>query len=103
MYKKIFQGFKVTFSDDGIEILDSYKLVNPEYMKSLLDEMKNDEKASKYFIRSNRSYVNEWISHNVLYYLGIAKERTQHVNLEPNLKWYYKVAYFIIGSIFKIF
>lgn len=46
------------------------------------------------FTRSISSLVKEWQSHNLLYRLRIAKDRTKDVDLECPQKWYYKIAYF---------
>lgn len=47
--------------------------------------------------------VNEWSVHNLLYSLGIQKDRTKDVDLNINQHWYIKVGYFLLSPIYFIF
>ena len=75
---------------ENLHIVDSYKISKWNMLKIL----KNRDCVLE---RSNFSLLLEWASHNLLYDLHIARERTKDVDLEYPQKWYYKVAYFIIG------
>ena len=101
--KKIFSGFKVDLSENNIHIWDSYKCKKSEDIESIINEIRNDPDASKYMKRSNISYINEWAAHNLLYYMGILKDRTGDVDMNYPLKWYFNIMYFIIGNFYKIF
>lgn len=48
--------------------------------------------------RSDCSMAREWASHNLLWDLHIARERTADVDLDYPQKWYYRLGYFILGS-----
>lgn len=41
--------------------------------------------------------MNEWRAHNLLYSMGIEKERTRSVDLSINESWYKKIGYFILS------
>ena len=41
--------------------------------------------------------ICEWRAHNLLWSLGIKRERTKTVDLELKVKWYYKIGYFILS------
>ena len=49
------------------------------------------------------SLLNEWGTHNLLYSLGVQKERTASVDLESNQSWYMTVAYAILSPFYLHF
>ena len=49
------------------------------------------------------SLLNEWRTHNLLYSLGVQKERTASVDLESNQSWYMTVAYAILSPFYLHF
>lgn len=56
-----------------------------------------------YLLAINRigknTQIREWRAHNLLYALGIARKRTESVDLNDN-KWYCKTAYFILSCLY---
>lgn len=91
----------VTITKDNIHIVDSYKISKRVYMKDYLNDIR---KCGKYdycevFNRSNFDMINEWVTHNNLYKLGICKDRTIDVDLDYPQKWYYSVLWFLGGLI----
>ena len=85
----------ITLSDSVITILDSYKVKRLKYMREVIDWVKTyDTTVGK---RSWISIVSEWRAHNLLYWLGIEKDRTAHcdLNSESSIR---RVLYFI-GSL----
>ena len=85
----------ITLSDSVITILDSYKVKRLKHMREVIDWVKTyDTTVCK---RSWISLVSEWRAHNLLYWLGIEKDRTTHCDLnnESSIR---RVLYFI-GSL----
>ena len=93
-------------SKNNIQIEDSY-IINNEYdINHILDVIKIDPDAEKvncivFQKRTIKSLTKEWIAHNVLYKLHIARNHTGSVdlNIEP---WYRLVCYDIIYRLNKI-
>lgn len=63
-----------------VKIIDSYKISKWE-MSNYLDNLRKTT-ISDVFKRNNTSLIFEWATHNLLYNLHIAKERTKDVDLE---------------------
>ena len=85
----------ITLSDSVITILDSYKVKRLKHMREVIDWVKTyDTTVCK---RSWISLVSEWRAHNLLYWLGIEKDRTTHCDLNEE-SCIHKVLY-IIGSL----
>lgn len=89
----------VKVSDSAITIMDSYKVKRLKHMKEVIDWVLDwigsyDTEVSK---RSWISLISEWRAHNLLYWLGIEKERTAHCDLnnETSIR---RVLYFL-GSL----
>ena len=95
---------RVECSQDNTKIIDSYKVNNKWDMKFILykirDEVTKDKAIHNRYINS---MVNEWGTHNLLYSLGIQKDRTRDVDLNINQPWYIKVGYFLLSHIYFIF
>lgn len=49
------------------------------------------------YTRTIFGMICEWRTHNLLHSLDIKRERTKTVDLELNVKWYYKIGYFILS------
>ena len=91
-------------SKDNIQIEDSY-IINKEYdIKHILDVIKIDPDAEKvncivFQKRTIKSLTKEWIAHNVLYKLHIARSHTKSVDLNIEI-WYrmlcYNIIYFVV-------
>lgn len=82
---------------DNIQIKDSYLINKKKEMRKILQAIKDDIPDLPVFKRSMFSLVCEWKAHNRLYYLGLWKSHTKHVDLEANQKWYLTLLYCIIG------
>lgn len=50
-------------------------------------------------LRSMGSMKREWATHNLLYNLGIKRERTKDVDLNFSHRWYVNLAYWVAGTI----
>ena len=49
------------------------------------------------------SMTHEWRAHNLLYSLGIKRDRTKDVDLDVNQPWYIKVAYSVLSIFYPHF
>lgn len=47
--------------------------------------------------------INEWRAHNLLYKLGIEKDRTKSVDLNTDNSWYIKVLYTILSIFYTCY
>ena len=89
----------INVNSNNIHIEDSYKISKKEF-KSILNELRSKYSDNTVLMnRSNLSLIFEWAVHNLLYYLNIQKIRTCSVDLDYTQKWYYTIAYNIIGPI----
>lgn len=81
--------YKVTCTLLNTGITDSYKINTKkdikEFLSLLKDILKNKyENYTEYSIykRQEKSIINEWATHNVLYKLGLFKVHTKDVDIE---------------------
>lgn len=93
--------FIVHVTRDNITIIDSYRIKKYKDMKMFLCKVKTAIPKS-YAIkgRSVSSMIREWRAHNLLYSLGILKDRTGSVDLNTGQSWYIKALYFIISPLY---
>lgn len=93
-------------SKDNVQIEDSY-IINDEYdIKTILDSIKIDPDIEKlncivFQKRTIKSLTKEWIAHNVLYKLHIARSYTKSVDLNIE-RWYRILGYNIIYFVYKL-
>lgn len=87
--------YNINDKQDNCEIIDSFyihdKETKIEFIKILIH---NFDKFSK---RSVMSYYREWKAHNILYKLGVQKERTGIVDLNIDEHWLLRLGYFFIS------
>lgn len=97
--------FKVNISHNNTCILDSYKIKDIDSMQDILyiiqDEVEDPNMAINK--RGIWSMTNEWRAHNLLYSLGIEKDRTKSVDLDLNQPWYMKLAYTLLSCLYPHF
>lgn len=73
-------------------------------MKEILELIKAEASAEMAINKRNIfSMIYEWRTHNLLYTLGIAKDRTGSVDLNIGQPWYIKVLYAIISPFYLHF
>ena len=80
-----------------IKLYDSAEVSKKDFDKELLT-VKELYPEHVIWKRTMRSLKREWAAHNLLYNMGIMKDRTKDVDLDYPQKWYIKVAYFFVGS-----
>lgn len=90
---------KVHASKDNTYIQDSYKVKSIDDMQDILwmiqSEVEDDSMAINK--RSIWGMTHEWRAHNLLYSLGIEKDRTRSVDLDINQPWYLKIGYRVLS------
>ena len=98
-FKKIV--YMVTVSDDCITIANSYRITSKTDMKLFVEHLRVRFSESKVFSkRTTKSLINEWRVHNLLYSLGISKERTQSVDLNQSQSTMCKILYTILSPFY---
>lgn len=94
---------KYIIGEDNIRIENSYTITKEGYIKNILTNLKN--KVSNHIVfqkRTINSLTREWIAHNVLYKLHIARSHTKSVDLNIE-HWYIILGYNIIYWVSRIF
>lgn len=94
---------KYIISENNIRIENSYTITKEGYIKNILTNLK--DKISDHIVfkkRTIKSLTREWIAHNVLYKLHIARSHTKSVDLNIE-KWYRILCYNIIYWVSRIF
>lgn len=94
---------RYTISNNNIHIYNSYTYPKRDF-KEIINSIKTenpDYDVVKY--RCTCGMCLEWATHNFLYKIGYQRERTADADLDYPQKWYYKIAYPIIGSIAWLF
>lgn len=83
-----YKGVKITVSENNINIENSYKITSKKEIREILDYIIVHRECEVTKHRTLNSMLNEWIAHNNLYILHIARERTGSVDLNyPQAKW----------------
>ena len=95
-------NIKYIISEDNIHIENSYLITTEGYIEGILTNLKN--KISDHIVfqkRTIKSLTKEWIAHNVLYKLHIARSHTKSVDLNIE-HWYIILGYNIIYFVYKL-
>ena len=92
----------ITFSQNNIQIKDSYLITNDKHKEYIIDTMMSSEKFNEQkYTRSKKSYLREWQAPNVLYKWGIQKQRTKDVDFSEHEPLFKRVCYFLLSIISK--
>lgn len=92
------EELSIKYSDENTTIVNSYLLKDDELNDIALSLMQEREKRGLEVTRSLQSYKAEIKVHNILYYLGIAPNRTKSADLEENISEFKEIAYILIGG-----
>ena len=76
---------KIEYHEKYTKVYDGYKYTNSEIKQAVKLIIEKRKELGLPVTRTESSYVNEWITHNRLYKLGIEKNRTRDVDLEENI------------------
>lgn len=94
---------KILASKNNIQIVDSYE-VSKYRFDGIIERIKNGFPNHIVALnRSNNSIKKEWAVHNLLYKLGLWRNRTQNLDINYPLSDFEKVIYNIFGHICLIF
>lgn len=96
---------KVNLDHDNTCILDSYKVKDMPDMENILWMIQSESEDSEMAVNKRGVWgmVNEWRVHNLLYSLGIQRDRTRSVDLNINQPWYMRLIYTIISPFYLHF
>lgn len=75
---------KFNITRDNIHIVDSYRIrgICPKRRVLMAIRARVDDKDNVIWKRSMASLITEWVLHNILYDLGIARDHTRDVDLD---------------------
>ncbi|MBR4390937.1 MAG: hypothetical protein IKT08_02385 [Bacteroidales bacterium] len=80
---------RATLSYDNTHIYDSYQIRSKEDMRTFLNNIREHcDPDLAVAVRSMKSLVCEWRSHNFFYYLHVFRSRTKDVDLERKQTWW---------------
>ena len=98
-------SLRVDCTEDNTHIESSYKVKKISAMRALLESHRGLPVYSGLALtkRSVSSMVMEWRAYNLLHALGVARSRTESVDLAYPQAWYYKVGYFVLGCFYPRF
>lgn len=105
-FQTIDTNLDVICTKDNIHIENSYLITKEGYIKAILENIKNSwaYKQAECIVldkRTVKSLTKEWIAHNVLYKLHIARSHTKSVDLNIE-HWYIILGYNIIYFVSKL-
>ena len=99
----IIHGLDIDVSTNNIHIECSCTVENKSEMSTILTTLKvqvaQAQIKSPFDNRSIESMINEWVSHNNCYKLGIAPDRTASVDLNYPQSWYMPFIYWLTSRI----
>lgn len=89
---------RVILNKYNIHIEDSYQVVKRKDMKDFLSIILDASlNRGIFYSRKIRSWIREWKAHNLLYRLGIKKDRTGSVDLDECESKLRRFGYFILS------
>ena len=89
---------KYKILDNCLKLYDSYMVPKSQFSDEL-EKIRNLYPSCRVWNRSEASLKREWATHNLLYALGMYRERTADCDLNHEHKWYENIAYWIVGTI----
>ena len=100
----IIHGLDIYVSTYNIHIECSCTVESPKEMSVILTTLKVQiaqlkTVKSPFDNRTIESMINEWVSHNNCYKLGIAPDRTASVDLNYPQPWYMPIVYWLTSRI----
>lgn len=94
-------ALKAHLSENCTTICDSYQVKSIQDMKAVIYCIKNESSEEMAINKRNiSSMIYEWRTHNLLYTLGIMRDRTGSVDLNIGQPWYIKALYAIISPFY---
>lgn len=100
LYHKDF-AVEVLISPENIVIVDSFRIKNYSDMENFLSKVKaHVPEHYESGQRTTKNMIREWRVHNLLYSLGILRERTRTVDLNAPQPWYFKIGYAVLSPFY---
>lgn len=91
-------GVNVEITRKNIKIRESFKIKDKKMMLNILKIVRNIAYKNGYsYKRTNKSWIQEWKSHNLLYKLNLFKEHTRDTDLEESESKFRLFCYLILG------
>lgn len=91
----IILGVKIRYSKNCVTVMDSYRIKSRREMEKILRIFKiQTGYKSK---RSLSSWVREWVAHNRLYKMNIARSRTKDCDMEEEIERWRESVYYILS------
>jgi hypothetical protein len=89
-----------TISKNNVHINHSIKIKRRKEMTEIIDMIK--QKLPEHEINNVSTFlcVQEWGVHNLLYSLGLYRDRTRDLDIDTNKPWYMKIIYYILGFLY---
>ena len=87
---------------DRLKVIDSYLIKKSDFDKELDYLWSQTPESPLWTSRGRRFLKCEWQVHNVLYKLGIKREKTADVDFEFKQGKFLQLGYIILGSILMI-
>lgn len=81
-----------------IKLIGSHEIPKGKYGRELQAIRNLHPALPLWQTRTERSMKLEWATHSLLYSIGINRAKTADCDLNFELKWYAKLAYFIVGT-----
>lgn len=98
-------NINIKVTEEDTRIVNSFSIKSPKTIRQVIDGIERycalNGINSTITKRSTRSLVDEWCTHNLLYYLHIARSRTADVDLDK-ARWHTEAVYFILANIYKL-
>ena len=98
MIKRKILGVEIEITNNNVRIIDSFKITDKNSMKNILNIVRNlAMRKGIYFKRNNKSWIQEWKAHNLLYKFHLLKSHTKDTDLEENESKFRLFCYKILG------
>lgn len=97
--KKGLLPVKYRLGADCLTITGSHAVPRILFREALESIKSANANSAFWSFRSMASLRREWATHNLLYALGVKRDRTADCDLNLFQKWYVRFAYFVVGSI----
>ena len=90
----------VFVSDNNIQIKDSYLIKSRKEMKKILKQIEEEYPEHPTFTYPTYVLVAEWCTHNLLYSLGLYRNRTKDTDLDANKATKDIIAYLLVSLLY---
>lgn len=88
--------------ENNIIIFDSYLVKNPQDMKSIILSLKREAVSESTVNKINTySILHKWKTYNLIYSLGVLRNKVKNITISIDQTWTAKVSYFIISLFYS--